>query len=156
MAAIDEKEYTKEFDLGIWKKLIPLLARYKWFFAGVIGFELIWSAVEVFVPLFQRYAIAEFIEKDSLAGLAPYVLVYAGALVLQFIVAVYESRCAMHIEMYAGRDMRRDLFRHLQTLSLSYYNVTPVGYIITRVMSDTNRIAGMMAWQFMSILSELC
>ena len=156
MAAIDEKEYTKEFDLKIWKKLLPLLARYKWFFAGVIGFELIWSGVEVLIPLFQRYAIAEFIEKDALAGLTPYILAYAGALVLQFLVAVYESRCAMHIEMYLGRDMRRDLFRHLQTLSLSYYNVTPVGYIITRVMSDTNRIAGMMAWQFMSILSSVC
>ena len=156
MAAIDEKEYTKEFDFGIWKKLFPLLARYKWFFAGVIGFELIWSGVEVFIPLFQRYAIAEFIEKNALAGLTPYILAYAGALVLQFLVAVYESRCAMHIEMYLGRDMRRDLFHHLQTLSLSYYNVTPVGYIITRVMSDTNRIAGMMAWEFMTILSSLC
>ena len=156
MAVIDEKEYTKEFDIRIWKKLFPVLARYKWFFAGVIGFELIWSGVEILIPLFQRYAIAEFIEKDSLASLTPYILAYAGALVLQFVVAVYESRCAMHIEMYLGRDMRRDMFRHLQTLSLSYYNVTPVGYMITRLMSDIGRIAGMMAWEFMTILSSVC
>ena len=37
------------------------------------------------------------------------------------------SRKAMYVEMYLGRDMRRDLFGHLQTLSLSFYNVTPVG-----------------------------
>ena len=156
MAAIDEKEYTKEFDIGIWKKLFPFLARYKRAYLGVIVFELIWSGVEILIPLFQRYAIAEFIEKDALSGLVPYILAYAGALAVQFLVAIYESRCAMQIEMYLGRDMRRDLFRHLQTLSLSYYNVTPVGYLITRVMSDTGRIAGMMAWDFMSILSSLC
>ena len=29
MAAFDEKEYTKAFDLKIWKRLLPILARYK-------------------------------------------------------------------------------------------------------------------------------
>ena len=48
--------------------------------------------------------------------------------------------------------MRRVLFTHLQTLSFSFYNVTPVGYILTRVMSDTNRIASMIAWNMTDIL----
>ena len=40
----------------------------------------------------------------------------------------------------------------MQTLSFSFYNVTPVGYLLTRVMSDTNRISGMLAWNFTDIL----
>lgn len=48
--------------------------------------------------------------------------------------------------------MRGTLFHHLQTLSFSFYNVTPVGYLLTRVMSDTNRISGMLAWNFTDIL----
>jgi ATP-binding cassette subfamily B protein len=51
----------------------------------------------------------------------------------------------MRIEMYFGRDLKRACFVHLQTLSFSYYNVTPVGYIHSRVLSDTNRIATMTA-----------
>ena len=43
-------------------------------------------------------------------------------------------------------------FVHLQTLSLSYYNVTPVGYLLSRIMSDTNRIAGIIAWNAVDIL----
>ena len=46
----------------------------------------------------------------------------------------------------------RALFHHLQTLSFSFYNVTPVGYLLTRVMSDTNRISSMLAWNFTDIL----
>ncbi len=58
----------------------------------------------------------------------------------------------MHIEMNLGKDMRGTLFHHLQTLSFSFYNVTPVGYLLTRVMSDTNRISSMLAWNFTDIL----
>ena len=52
----------------------------------------------------------------------------------------------MNTEMYMGRDLRQGLFDHLQTLSLSFYNVTPVGYLLTRITNDTNRIAGNLAW----------
>ena len=65
------------------------------------------------------------------------------------------ARNSMTIEMNMGRDMRRTLFHHLQTLSFSFYNVTPVGYLLTRVMSDTNRIAGMVAWNLTDILWAL-
>ena len=43
------------------------------------------------------------------------------------------------MEMYLGRDLKKKLFTHLQTLSFSYYNTTPVGVIMARVMSDTNK-----------------
>ena len=45
-----------------------------------------------------------------------------------------------------GKDLKWAQFEHLQTLSFSYYNTTPVGYIHARVMSDTLKIAGMTAW----------
>ncbi len=48
--------------------------------------------------------------------------------------------------MNLGRDLKRAQFEHLQTLSFSYYNTTPVGYIHARVMSDTLKIATMVAW----------
>ena len=57
--------------------------------------------------------------------------------------------------MYLGRDLRRRLFTHLQELSFSFYNVTPVGYLISRVMNDTNKIAGMLAWNLADMLWAL-
>ena len=62
---------------------------------------------------------------------------------------------SMRIEMYLGRDLRRRLFTHLQELSFSFYNVTPVGYLISRVMNDTNKIAGMLAWNLADMLWAL-
>ncbi len=43
-------------------------------------------------------------------------------------------------------DLRRKMFDHLQGLSLSYYNRTPVGWIISRVNSDSDRVAELVTW----------
>ncbi len=146
MAAFDEKEYTKSFDWAIWKRLLPILGRYKKFIAGMVLINSLTAVVDVILPLFQKYAIGHFIEEGTLDGLPIYAAAYLAAIVMQTLMVVGFARRAMYVEMYLGRDMRRDLFRHLQTLSLSFYNVTPVGYLITRVMNDTNRIAGNIAW----------
>ncbi|MEX1246855.1 MAG: ABC transporter ATP-binding protein [Anaerolineales bacterium] len=43
-------------------------------------------------------------------------------------------------------DLRKKMFGHLQDLSLSYYNRTPVGWIISRVTSDSDRVAELVTW----------
>lgn len=43
-------------------------------------------------------------------------------------------------------DLRKNLFAHLQTLSLSYYTKTPVGWIMSRLTSDSERIAELVSW----------
>ena len=152
MAAIDEKEYTQSFDWKIWKRLGPFLRPYRGAFISMLVFNGICALVDVVLPLFQKYAIQNFIEKDTLTGLLPYALAYLAVVVVQALSVVAFARNSMHIEMNLGKDMRGALFHHLQTLSFSFYNVTPVGYLLTRVMSDTNRISSMLAWNFTDIL----
>lgn len=56
---------------------------------------------------------------------------------------------ACKAELYIGRDLKRQAFDHLQTLSFSYFNQNSVGYVHARVMSDTDRIASTLAWGLM-------
>ena len=155
MAAIDEQDYTKSFDWKIWKRLFPIFRTYRVAFVMLLVFNALTALVDVGLPLLQRYAIAKFIEKDTLTGIVPYALVYLVVILLQALSVVLFARNSMSIEMNAGRDLRRTLFTHLQTLSFSFYNVTPVGYLLSRVMSDTNRIASMIAWNLTDILWAL-
>ncbi|MFN2193412.1 MAG: ABC transporter ATP-binding protein [Candidatus Promineifilaceae bacterium] len=48
-------------------------------------------------------------------------------------------------------DLRRKLFNHLQKLSFSYFDRTPVGWIISRVTSDTERIAELVTWGLLDV-----
>ena len=151
----DEKEFTQSFDWGIWKRLKPFLKNYRADFVGMLTFNGLCALVDVLLPLMQRYAIRNFIEKGVTTWLLPYALVYLALIVLQGLSVMWFCNNSMRIEMYLGRDMKQRLFHHLQTLSFSFYNVTPVGYLLSRVMSDTNRIAGMIAWNFTDILWAL-
>ena len=146
MAAFDEKEYTQAFDWSIWKRLFPILGRFKGRYLKMAVFTGVADLLDSMLPLFQLYAISRFIEAGALEGLVPFTVCYALVIAVLSLMVVISTRQTMYIEMYLGRDLRKDLFEHLQTLSLSFYNVTPVGYLLTRVTNDTNRIAGNLAW----------
>jgi ATP-binding cassette subfamily B protein len=146
MAAYEEQEYTKPFQFKIWAKMLPYFKPYKKYFFITFSLNMLLAGVDVLVPLFQSYAIDHFIIPDSLKGIHAFALVYVAVIVAQTISVYLSVHAATTIEMNIGKDLKWAQFRHLQTLSFSYYNTTPVGYIHARVMSDTLRIAGMIAW----------
>ena len=148
----DEQEYSQKFSIRTWKRLLPFVSPYKKAFALMLFFNCLTALMDVLLPLFQRYAVDEFIEAGTLNGLWVFALCYLGAIMTQTLAVLGMGRNSMFIEMTVGRDMRRAAFTHLQTLSFSYYNVTPVGYILSRVMSDTMKIAGIIGWALPDVI----
>lgn len=146
MAAYEEQEYHKPFQIKVWAKMLPFFVPYKKYFAITMGLNILLAGVDILVPLFQSYAIDHFILPDTLDGIWVFALVYAGVIMAQTVSVYWSVHAATTIEMCVGRDLKWAQFKHLQTLSFSYYNTTPVGYIHARVMSDTLRIASMVAW----------
>lgn len=146
MAAYEEQEYKKPFSFQVWAKMLPFFKPYKKYFVITIGLNLLLAGIDVLVPLFQSYAIDHFIVPDTLDGIPIFAGVYIGLIVLQTVFVYVSVHAATTIEMCVGKDLKWTQFEHLQTLSFSYYNTTPVGYIHARVMSDTLKIAGMTAW----------
>lgn len=142
----DSKEGRKELDLKIWGKIMPFFRPYRKYFLTTISLNVLLVAVDVMVPLFQSYAIDHFIVPDTLKGLPAFAMVYISVIVTQTVCVFFSVRAAINIEMHVGKDLKRAQFVHLQQLSFSYYNTTPVGYIHARVMSDTLKIATVLAW----------
>ena len=155
MPAYDEEDYQQSFSWKTWKRLWPFLRPFRVTFVLMVALNALTGLTDVLLPLFQRYAIAHFIEQETLRGLLPYGFAYGAVILAQSLLVVAFCRQSMKIEMNMGKDMRMAMFHHLQTLSFSYYNVTPVGYILSRVMNDSQRIAGMLAWNLTDILWAL-
>lgn len=146
MAAYEEQEYHKPFRLKVWAKMLPFFKPYKKYFAITLGLNIFLAGVDVLTPLFQSYAIDHFIVPDTLEGIGVFAFVYISMIVMQTLSVYWSVHAATTIEMCVGKDLKWAQFEHLQTLSFSYYNTTPVGYIHARVMSDTLKIAGVAAW----------
>lgn len=151
----EEQTYTDSINLKSWKPLLPFLKNVRKLFVVLIIMMLASAAIDVALPLFQRYAISNFIGKDTLDGLGSFIALYSSAIVAQTVLTVIFAILATRVEMYLSRDIRHAQFVHLQTLSFSYYNTTPVGYMLARVMSDTNRISSLIGWGIVDVIWAL-
>ena len=131
------------FGLG---KLRPFLSPYRRMFAAMIVCTVLVGVFNTILPLFQQYAFDNFIAGNTLHGLAPFILLYILCLLVTMVLDFIASYDCCKLEMYVLRDMRRTAFNHLQTLSVSYFNVNSVGRIHARVMSDTSAIGSIISW----------
>ena len=146
----DEKKVSLRF-FGI-PLILPYLKPHKKILLGLVLTSLYMGLIDILLPLFQRYAIDHFIARDTLRGLGLFALAYAAVFASQLWANYRNSIDACQAEMYVGRDLKRECFNHLQTLSFSYFNHNSVGYIHARIMSDTERIASLVSWSLLDFI----
>ncbi|MBR6321710.1 MAG: ABC transporter ATP-binding protein [Lachnospiraceae bacterium] len=144
----EEQQYVKLPYFGI-PKLLPYLKPLRGIIFSMVALCLLAGTIDAIMPQFQKYALNHFIGLGTLDTLVPFILIYLGILLTQTVGNLISAFQGGKIEMYVSRDMRRASFNHLQTLSFSYYNQNSVGYIHSRVMSDTGRIGGLVSWSLM-------
>ena len=129
--------------------LVPFLKPFRRPMILMVTLCLAGGCLDICLPLFQRYAIDHFITEKTLdtlpAFIALYLLFITGSFVLNY-GAFYR---AFFMEMNVSLELRRAAFNHLQTLSFSFFNRNSVGYIHSRVMSDTERISSLVSWHVM-------
>lgn len=151
MEYMEDDSTYKSFDIKPWIKLSRFFKPYNKKITAIIILMLITAAMDLSLPLFQKYAVDTFIVQKTTDKLEGFIAAYFLALMIMTISVNIFARLAIIVEMYIGKDLRKDIFTHLQNLSLSYYNTTPVGYILARTMSDTNKIGTMIAWGLVDV-----
>ena len=130
-------------------RLFPYLKKYRKTLSWMIVCGLLGSGVDILMPVMQRYALNHFIAEKTLDTLPWYILGYVALIVFASCMNFVSCNGAMRTEVSVNRDLRREAFDHLQTLSFSYFNQNSVGWIHSRVMSDTSRIGSLVSWSLM-------
>ncbi len=149
--SFEEEEFSAKFNGRV---LLRILGQVKPHWRMVVGFLVSVSIVSVLNSVFT-YLSKEIVDKGITANSRETVIsiaiVYAILMVVEaaFVFAfIYFTGVLGHKVQY---DMRKTMFQHLQNLSLSYYNRTPVGWIMSRLTSDTERIADLVTWGMLDI-----
>jgi ATP-binding cassette subfamily B protein len=159
---LEEEDFQTKFTGKTFLRILGLTKpHWKW----VIGFLLAIASVsglDSFFTYLSKRIVDEGIvagNKDALIGILS---IYGALLVVQAIFAFFFIYLAGVLGERIRYDLRKALFNHLQKLSLSYYSRTPVGWIMSRVTSDTERVADLvtwglldMTWGFMNIVTSM-
>jgi len=138
-----KSKHLKFFGIG---KILPFLKKVRGQILMMVTLAFISSLVDITIPQFQRYALDHFVGEGMLDTILPFVIAYIGVILLAAIVNYISCAQATIVEMKVNRELRQTGFKHLQTLSFSYFNQNSVGYIHARLMSDTGRIGGLVSW----------
>ena len=130
-------------------RIAPYIRQYRNILLTMIFCGLLGSVMDIGLPLLQRYALNHFIEGETLDTLPVYIVIYVAGIVFASVMNFIACNGAMSTEVRVNRDLRGAAFNHLQTLSFSYFNQNSVGWIHSRVMSDTGRIGSLVSWSLM-------
>ncbi len=138
-----QTKHLKFFGIG---RILPFLKPVRTLIVIMVFFGLAGSATDIILPQFQRYALDHYIAEGTFDTIAVFVILYIATLLAAAGSNYISCALATIIEMRVNRELRQTGFRHLQSLSFSYFNQNSVGYIHARLMSDTSRIGGLVSW----------
>ncbi len=143
--ALEEVEYTKA-DAKTWRQVLSYLRGVTkeviLLFISVVCLAML----DTVIPLLNQIVIDDYIIPKNLEGLWSFAIVYVflfaffGFIVWSFILL------ADRIQLHISYSIRRDAFKKLQELSFSFYDTSSVGWLMSRLTSDTNRLGGILSW----------
>jgi len=142
----DPDPIATRLDLQLWGRLLAHARPYRLQGAGMVVCGLLIAAADTAIPLLTAKLIDEATAGTPLAELVPYGVGYGASL---FVIAASVWLfivCAGRISTGVAHDLRRESFQRLQELSLSYYDVRPIGWLVARVTSDIGKVSGLLPW----------
>lgn len=139
-------ETKLKVDQKIWREMFQYFSVYKKDFIILCAFMVGLAGLDISFPLLTQYAIDTYVVPRDLSGLRGIGIAYALLALLLGVVVLLFIRYAGKIEMGLLYKMRKDSFEKLQKLSFSYYDKNAVGWMISRVTSDTQKISETVAW----------
>lgn len=139
----NNETHLKFFGIG---SVLPYLGHVKGQIIIMLTAAFLGSLADILLPQFQKYALDEFVTEKNFSAVGIFTVAYLLTLLGAAIVNYISCSLATTVEMRINQRFRNTLFTHLQTLSLSYYNQNSVGYIHSRLMSDTSRIGSLFSW----------
>ena len=155
MQQFEEQDYTKRFDLSLWKKILHYAKDYYRDLARLGICMGITAGCDVVFPLLTSYAIDHFIPNlnhpGGTEGLPAFIVAYLLLLAVQVYSIFRFLYLGGKVETGVCYTIRRMGFRKLQELPFSYYDRMPVGYLMSRMTSDAQRLAETIGWSLLDL-----
>jgi len=106
-------------------------------------------------PLLMQITLDKYILGNNYNGLLFMVGLMIAQLALQTVVQYYQTYSTNALGQSVIRDLRIDVFNHIMSLRLKYFDRTPIGMLITRTVSDLETIADIFSEGLISIMGDL-
>ena len=136
----EEEDHQRPYDQRLMRRLLRYIRPYRGNVLGIgvlVMFEALFGLAG---PALTKQAIDHGIRHNNLEFLNDVAMLYLSTLIVIFLLGYLHDRMMQTIGQKVMRDLRHDLFAHLQRLPVSFYDKNPIGRLMTRVTHDVDAI----------------
>jgi len=167
--AHEEEILGKAYDSRLMRRLLTYLRPYRWQVAIALLSILFKAFADVLGPYLTKVAIDRYLAptKEStsgmwswlsphpLAGIGQIAAVYVGLLIFSFLLEFLQTYYMQWTGQKVMFDLRSQIFRHLQSMHVAFYDKNPVGRLVTRVTTDVDALNEMFTSGVVSIFEDI-
>jgi len=159
----DEQQY-RPLNRVLLRRLIEFTRPYKWWYVGSVAVWLVWTLLALFIPDFIRRGIDQYVVPalkgqpvavSPLKGLGFIAGIMVAFAAVQLVLRLLRIYVDTRVSQYVLNDIRMGIFRHIQVLSMSYFDRTKQGWIIARADSDLDTLEDVYTWAAPSLAGSL-
>jgi ATP-binding cassette, subfamily B, multidrug efflux pump len=151
----EEDKLGKGYDSKLMSRLLQYLKPYRKYVALALTLLVISSAFGLAGPYLVKIAIDNYIAASDFDGLQQIAIIYLLFLLVQFFTDYGQLYIMEWIGQHAMFDLRRQLFAHVQSMHLQFFDKNPSGRLLTRVTTDVNALNELFASGVVEILGNI-
>lgn len=136
----EEDALGKAYDGRLMRRLLRYARPYTWLVVSSLSLLAIEGVLQLVGPLLTQRVIDVALPKRDVAAAARMAALFAGAITFSFLASYGETILTSLLGQKVMRDLRHELFSHLQELPVAFFDRNPVGRLITRVTSDVESL----------------
>jgi len=145
----------KAYDGRLMRRLLVYTRPYRALMYGAFALLCVEGGVQVVGPLLTRRVIDVAVPARDARTVVICTVLFFGALVIEFVTSYGQTWLTSLLGQRVMRDLRMEIFQHLQRLSVTYFDRNPVGRLITRVTSDVETLNELFTSGVVSGLGDL-
>jgi ATP-binding cassette subfamily B protein len=147
-----EDEFKARLDAGLWWKIFRRALRLKRFLIPLFVTAIVMASCDAGFVHVTRWVIDGVVRDGAHAPFGHYIAVYLGVTLTLCAGVWIFIEMAGNISHRLAHDIRRDAFNRLQELEFAFFDTRPVGWLISRLTSDCDRLARVIAWGSLDIV----
>jgi len=145
----------KAFDIKSFKRIMGYLRPYKIMLWASVLLTIILSALAPVNPWLTQYTLDNYVAKGNSHMLVIMALVLFSSLIIKGLIQFLNTYYTNLLGQNIIRDMRIALYAHILKLKLQFYDHTPIGTLVTRVISDIETIADVFSEGLIVMVNQL-
>jgi subfamily B ATP-binding cassette protein MsbA len=150
-----DKMEKKVFDTTLFKRLLQFIKPYKLVFFSTLIFVIGLALFGAYRPYILQIAIDEHVALKNYDGFMFYVIIMVVLLILEVICQLLFIYYASWLGQSVVKDIRVKLYKHMLSFKMKYFDNSSVGVLITRAVTDMERIADIFGEGLFMIASDV-